>query len=37
VIDKIPAACKYINEAMTHQSDLTEILHTIKQVACVQG
>jgi hypothetical protein len=37
VIDKLPAACKYINEAMTNESDVTEILHMLKQVVCAKG
>ena len=37
VIDEIPAAYKDIDEVMANQDDLTEILHTLKQVICVKG
>ncbi|MCB1921360.1 MAG: RtcB family protein [Candidatus Competibacteraceae bacterium] len=37
VVDEIPGAYKDIDEVMTNQSDLTEILHTLKQVVCVKG
>jgi tRNA-splicing ligase RtcB (3'-phosphate/5'-hydroxy nucleic acid ligase) len=37
VIDKLPAACKYINEVMTNESDVTEILHMLKQGVCAKG
>lgn len=37
VIDEIPGAYKDIDTVMTNQSDLTEILHTLKQVVCVKG
>lgn len=37
VIDEIPGAYKDINVAMEHQHDLTEIVHTLKQVVCVKG
>ena len=37
VIDEIPGAYKDIDQVMTNQSDLTEILHTLKQVVCVKG
>jgi tRNA-splicing ligase RtcB len=37
VIDEIPCAYKDIDEVMANQSDLTEILHTLKQVVCVKG
>ena len=37
VIDEIPGAYKDIDEVMENQSDLTEILHTLKQVVCVKG
>lgn len=37
VIDEIPGAYKDIDEVMANQSDLTEILHTLKQVVCVKG
>ena len=37
VIDEIPGAYKNIDEVMANQQDLTEILHTLKQVVCVKG
>jgi tRNA-splicing ligase RtcB len=37
VIDEIPAAYKSIDEVMDNQSDLVEIVHTLKQVLCVKG
>ena len=37
VIDEIPGAYKDIDQVMAHQSDLTEVLHTLKQVVCVKG
>jgi len=37
VIDEIPGAYKNIDQVMANQADLTEILHTLKQVVCVKG
>ena len=37
VIDEIPSAYKDINEVMHNQSDLVDIVHTLKQVLCVKG
>ena len=37
VLDEIPGAYKDIGQVMAHQSDLTEVLHTLKQVVCVKG
>ncbi len=37
VIDEIPGAYKDIDTVMANQSDLTEVVHTLKQVACVKG
>ena len=37
VIDEIPAAYKDINTVMANQSDLVEVVHTLKQVLCVKG
>lgn len=37
VIDETPAAYKDIDAVMDAQSDLVEILHTLKQVVCVKG
>lgn len=36
VLDEIPAAYKDIDEVMANQSDLVEIVHTLKQVVCVK-
>lgn len=37
VIDEIPAAYKDIDEVMLNQSDLVDVVHTLKQVVCVKG
>ncbi len=37
VIDEIPAAYKPIDEVMASQSDLVEVVATLKQVVCVKG
>ena len=37
VIDEIPGAYKDIDAVMENQRDLTETLHTLKQVVCVKG
>lgn len=37
VIDEIPGAYKDIDQVMANQADLTEILHTLKQVVYVKG
>jgi len=37
VLDEIPGAYKDIDEVMAAQSDLVEIVHTLKQVLCVKG
>ncbi|MDI3258397.1 MAG: RtcB family protein [Sinobacteraceae bacterium] len=37
VADEAPAAYKDIDVVMAHQSDLVEIVHTLKQVVCVKG
>jgi tRNA-splicing ligase RtcB len=37
VIDEIPGAYKDIDIVMANQSDLVEIVHTLKQIACVKG
>ena len=37
VIDEIPGAYKDIDEVMTNQDDLVEVVHTLKQVVCVKG
>jgi len=37
VIDEIPAAYKSIDQVMANQSDLVEVVATLKQVICVKG
>jgi tRNA-splicing ligase RtcB len=37
VIDETPAAYKDIDAVMSAQSDLVEIVHTLRQVVCVKG
>jgi len=37
VLDEIPAAYKPIDDVMANQSDLVEVVHTLKQVVCVKG
>lgn len=37
VIDETPAAYKDIDAVMAAQSDLIEVVHTLKQVVCVKG
>lgn len=37
VLDEIPAAYKDIDQVMLQQRDLTEVIHTLKQVVCVKG
>ena len=37
VIDETPGAYKDIDAVMAAQSDLVEVLHTLKQVVCVKG
>ena len=37
VLDEIPAAYKPIEQVMAQQSDLVEIVATLKQVVCVKG
>ncbi|MGV6852241.1 MAG: RtcB family protein [bacterium] len=37
VIDETPSAYKDIDQVMKAQSDLVEIVHTLKQVVCVKG
>lgn len=37
VIDEIPGAYKDIDAVMENQRDLTETVHTLKQVVCVKG
>jgi tRNA-splicing ligase RtcB (3'-phosphate/5'-hydroxy nucleic acid ligase) len=37
VLDEIPGAYKSIDEVMANQTDLVEVVHTLKQVLCVKG
>ncbi len=37
VIDETPAAYKNIDAVMAAQTDLVEVVHTLKQVVCVKG
>ena len=37
VVDEIPGAYKDIDAVMANQTDLVEVLHTLKQVVCVKG
>ncbi|MBD2579547.1 RtcB family protein [Oscillatoria sp. FACHB-1406] len=37
IIDEIPGAYKSIDEVMQQQSDLVEVVATLKQVVCVKG
>ena len=37
VIDEIPAAYKNIEDVMSAQNDLVEVVHTLRQVVCVKG
>lgn len=37
IIDEIPSAYKSITEVMKNQSDLVEVVHTLKAIVCVKG
>ncbi len=37
VVDEIPDAYKDIDEVMRNQTDLVEVIHTLKQVVCIKG
>ncbi len=37
VLDEIPGAYKDIDQVMADQTDLVDVLHTLKQVVCVKG
>jgi tRNA-splicing ligase RtcB len=37
VLDEIPGAYKDIDKVMADQSDLVDVVHTLKQVVCVKG
>jgi tRNA-splicing ligase RtcB len=37
VVDEIPGAYKDIDEVMANQTDLVDVVHTLKQVVCIKG
>jgi tRNA-splicing ligase RtcB (3'-phosphate/5'-hydroxy nucleic acid ligase) len=37
LLDEIPAAYKSIDKVMENQSDLVEVIATLKQVVCIKG
>jgi len=37
VIDESPAAYKSIDAVMAAQTDLVDVVHTLRQVLCVKG
>jgi len=37
VIDETPMAYKDIDAVMAAQTDLVEVLHTLRQIVCVKG
>ena len=37
VLDEIPGAYKPIDQVMSQQQDLVEVVATLKQVVCVKG
>jgi tRNA-splicing ligase RtcB len=37
VVDEIPQAYKPIDAVMANQSDLVDVVHTLRQVLCVKG
>ena len=37
VVDEIPGAYKDIDAVMQNQTDLVDVVHTLKQVLCVKG
>jgi len=37
VVDENPQAYKDVGEVMANQSDLVDVVHTLKQVVCVKG
>ena len=37
VLDEIPASYKDIDQVMANQTDLVEVMHTLKQVLCIKG
>jgi tRNA-splicing ligase RtcB len=37
VIDEIPGAYKDIDEVMANQTDLVDVVHTLRQLVCIKG
>ena len=37
VVDEIPGAYKDIDQVMANQTDMVEVVHSLKQVLCVKG
>ena len=37
VVDEISAAYKDIDQVMAHQTDLVEVVHTLRQAICIKG
>ena len=37
MLDEIPGAYKDIEQVMADQTDLVEVVHTLKQIVCVKG
>jgi len=37
VVDEIPSAYKDIDQVMANQTDLVDVVHTLKQVMCIKG
>jgi tRNA-splicing ligase RtcB len=37
VLDEIPGAYKNIEQVMADQTDLVDVVHTLKQIVCVKG
>lgn len=37
VLDEIPGAYKDIDQVMAAQTDLVDIVHTLKQIMCIKG
>ncbi|HUS23818.1 MAG TPA: RtcB family protein [Candidatus Binatia bacterium] len=37
IVDELPGAYKDIDKVMAQQSDLVEVVHTLKQLVCVKG
>lgn len=37
VLDEIPGAYKDIDQVMLNQSDLVEVVHTLKQIITIKG